>query len=331
MSDDGSGTDRTDIASLAVAVIALLIALVALVGTAAQVLQQYVASAAGYARCGERVMGPWARHTKLVYHPRELRVEMIFRTPDISLLPCVPGFPSFFDADADMGRWDLPPLQPPEENRGRGQNTVIADYTATWLTLLCTVREMEHQTRLPTDYQRLRVRVRAKIQTLDLMRKPYASTTLSTVVHLAAMMGLHWKVFDRANDRYVADGNGLLLTGSAVPPHGVVFAFTRHGTPNFAQTVRVIPAVGINMYPFGLVPTIFRHPDNGEAVYLSNLPRDLSTLRFGSLDEISGTLALLGCPKDCVAFLSSAEHIFPGRSPMILQPPPPHLLCLTTT
>ncbi|KAK4169948.1 hypothetical protein QBC43DRAFT_329520 [Cladorrhinum sp. PSN259] len=68
----GNDNNKPEMASLAVAIVALVVALVALLGTTAQVFQQYLATAAGYSNCGKRVMGPWARNTKLVFHPWEL-------------------------------------------------------------------------------------------------------------------------------------------------------------------------------------------------------------------------------------------------------------------
>jgi len=317
MSDDGGGTDRAEIASLAVAVVALVVALVALFGTTAQVFQQYLATAVGYSNCGKRIMGPWARHTKLVFHPWELRFEVVFRSPEISVVSSIPGITGLFNAVDDITHWDLPESQPAEKTRDQGEKTAVADYSATWLALLSTVRDMEHQSRPPPDHGRIRVKVQAKIQTLDLMpegvKKPYATTTLSSIIHLAAMMGIHWKEFDRRGDRYIADGNGLLLTGSAVPHLGIMFTFTRHGFANFGQTVRVIPTVAITEFCFGLVPTILRRLDVGKLIYLVDAPRHLSTLRLGSTPEIARTLALLGCDKDTVTFLSSSEHVFPGE------------------
>ncbi|KAK4125573.1 hypothetical protein N657DRAFT_631843 [Parathielavia appendiculata] len=134
-------------------------------------------------------------------------------------------------------------------------NSMNADHSASWLALLSTMREMErrHSHLMETHdaarvtvngnedselkalgQAKLKVLVRAKIQTLDLMpdgvKRPYATTTLSSIVLIAAILGLHWKEFDRRNDRYLADGNGLLITGSAVPHLGIMFSFTRHGS-----------------------------------------------------------------------------------------------------
>ncbi|KAL0938243.1 modin [Colletotrichum truncatum] len=81
---DSSGNDvetRTAIASMALAIVALAVSLVALVGTLGQLCQQYLATAVGYSNCGERVMGPWAKYTKLRFRPWELRFEVVFEAP----------------------------------------------------------------------------------------------------------------------------------------------------------------------------------------------------------------------------------------------------------
>lgn len=45
------------------------------------------------------------------------------------------------------------------------------------------------------------------------VRKPYAVTAMSHIIHIAAMLGIHWKVFRREENVYLAEGNGLLLSG----------------------------------------------------------------------------------------------------------------------
>lgn len=48
-----------------IAVVALVVALVALLTTIGQLLQQYLATADGYRRCQQSVMGRWAKRTRL--------------------------------------------------------------------------------------------------------------------------------------------------------------------------------------------------------------------------------------------------------------------------
>jgi hypothetical protein len=315
MSDNDGGSGRNEAASLTIAIVALVVALMALVGTTAQVFQQYLATAVGYSNCGKRVMGHWARHTKLTFHPWELRFEVVFRSPNIivEILPPVVR-------DDDGKSWDVEETTFYQE-MGSNRENIIADYSATWLVLLSTLSKM---LRYGGPYPSTRrdiitVKVQARLQTLDLMpegvKKPYATTTLSNIVILAGMLGLHWKQFDRTNDRYLADGNGLLFTGFAVPHLGIMFTVTRHDVSLFPETTRVIPTVGLFEYCFGLVPTVLRPYDALRPTYLTDVPRDLSTLRLGSPSEISGTLALLRCDKEIIESIGSIEHVFSGRCP----------------
>ncbi|KAH6856334.1 hypothetical protein B0I37DRAFT_367137 [Chaetomium sp. MPI-CAGE-AT-0009] len=316
MSENDGGTGSTEVGSLAVAIVALVVALVALLGTTAQVFQQYLATAAGYSNCGKRVMGPWARHTKLVFHPWELRFEVVFRSPDITVMAPRPD--SAGDVN-DMQSWDVEePMRPRQLTlNDKNNEDIIADYSATWLALLSTVRSMLREGGPPSGSQSetVSVRVHAKLQTLDLMpegvKKPYATTTLGSIVVLAGMLGLHWKQFDRTNDRYVADGNGLLFTGFSVPHLGIMFTFTRYDIPRFPPASRVIPTVGLLEYCFGLVPTVFRPSSASLPRYLTDVPRDLGTLRLGSPLEIASTLALLQCDRWIIESLGSIEHVFP--------------------
>ncbi|CZS77771.1 unnamed protein product [Fusarium graminearum] len=70
-----------------VAVVALLVSLVALAATFMQVMQQYYASAAGYAQCNEKVMGRWALTKTRRFSWDELRFEVEFEAPVIFVSP----------------------------------------------------------------------------------------------------------------------------------------------------------------------------------------------------------------------------------------------------
>jgi hypothetical protein len=75
-----SGAD-TNLASAALA-----ISLVALLTTIGQLLQQYLATADGYRRCQESVMGAYARKTRLKWKWREFRFETLYTTPEIFMV-----------------------------------------------------------------------------------------------------------------------------------------------------------------------------------------------------------------------------------------------------
>ena len=64
---------------------ALAIALVALVISVFQFLQQYISTAEGYRRCEESVIGLWNKFVKWHFHLRELRYEITYQSPHITI------------------------------------------------------------------------------------------------------------------------------------------------------------------------------------------------------------------------------------------------------
>jgi hypothetical protein len=70
-----------------IAITALMVSLVALIVTLLQAAQQYAATANDYRHCSKRTVGGWARqsHRKFIWN--ELRFEVVFVTPTISIYP----------------------------------------------------------------------------------------------------------------------------------------------------------------------------------------------------------------------------------------------------
>ncbi|KEQ93263.1 hypothetical protein AUEXF2481DRAFT_6802 [Aureobasidium subglaciale EXF-2481] len=64
-------------------IVALVIGVLALLATLVQTLQQYIATADGFRRCGPGVMGPWGRKTRLRWRWREFRFEVLYCVPFI--------------------------------------------------------------------------------------------------------------------------------------------------------------------------------------------------------------------------------------------------------
>lgn len=151
----------------------------------------------------------------------------------------------------------------------------------------------------------------------SIVKKPYAMTTISHLIEMAAMLGLYWKVFDRTEDKYRAEGNGCMLTGTAVPDLGLVFNFQVTGNPKFGRT-RLIPTDDVRNLCFGVVPTIYQNPKQTDG---SGNPVDellaLKVLQVGSRQEIAETLGRIGCNTvTCNLSLDETKnftHIFPGR------------------
>ncbi|KAI9154955.1 modin [Paramyrothecium foliicola] len=126
---------------------------------------------------------------------------------------------------------------------------------------------------------------------------PFALSSLSDLVAMAAQLGLCWSTFDCDNSHFYARGNGFILTGCR-KSIGHCFRFERVKDSTF-ECHRMIPAIEAGEYCFGLVPTIFR-PRDGQGDLLSadlvrNAPNIVPTLRLGSEMEILDTLAYIGC------------------------------------
>lgn len=103
------------------------------------------------------------------------------------------------------------------------------------------------------------------------------------------------------------------MTGSTVPHLGIMFTFVRHSRTDFGF-LHVIQTPCITSLAFGLVPTIFGSSEEVRGRYLTDVPRNLETLRFGSAAEIASTLALFRCSKEVIMkrWMESTEQPFPG-------------------
>jgi hypothetical protein len=85
--------------------------------------------------------------------------------------------------------------------------------------------------------------------------RPYANTTLSHLVEMAALLGIHWKSFKVASGDLNAEGNGCLFIFSLVHGQGLVTRFSHPGGIDFTQN-RIIPSNAIKDWAFGFVPSI---------------------------------------------------------------------------
>jgi len=150
----------------------------------------------------------------------------------------------------------------------------------------------------------------------DNVTKPYATTTIAHLVEVTALLGIYWKVFDRSEDRYLAQGNGFILSGSNVEGLGLTFSFQKKG-PTWFKSNRVVPYYDSKELCFGFCPTTFR--PKGEKQYADE-SRNIGTLQLGSMDEIAETLVVLGCNAQTVNYFRDSDtkarysHLFPGKS-----------------
>jgi len=339
--------------------VALVVSLVALIGTTAQVLQQYYASATGFANCGENVMGLWWQTTKRIFLPTEWRFEVQFEAPVIFVCPPentkgpVKGQPIHFVSGTPKSYENTRTLPAGEEEKQRQQPSrenrvhTADNERATWVTLLSQLHTMERDSRewqeqhYPSDdtsddetkedaediqnpelkHHTLAVALQAKKRSWDNMptdvKKPYATTTICHLLEIAAMMGIYWKEWDRSKDRYRAEGNGFILTGTQITDLGLMFAFQISGGSRFHEN-RVIPVDEVKELCCGSVSTIFRAGIDVRRLGVVNEdPRDLGILQVGSLNEIAETMVLIDCNTITASYFRQADakhgHLFPGE------------------
>lgn len=387
--------------------VALVVSLVALLGTMAQVLQQYIASAAGYTNCGESVMGKWHETKRRIFRPTELRFEVQFETPVIFVCPPnnkkgpiknkEPCFVTGEQKSQQETRALLPEVETPaqsqqeshvrkaddetsslltlfrrlrsveKESRERQQESRVhtADNErASWVTLLSQLQLMEMesrewqkqhhdeslerkkqeymekgpprkdadenpQTQLPKvgfENHTLAVALQPKKRSWDTMptdvKKPYATTAMCHLLEIAAMMGIYWKEFDRSKDRYRAEGNGYMLTGTHIPDLGLMFTFQICGKSKFKEN-RVIPVDEVKELCCGFVSTLFqeKNKDRRRLEFPNEEPKDLSFLQLGSMDEIAETMVLIDCNTDTANYFRSNDtkhgHLFPSKCDLV--------------
>ncbi|KAI0109711.1 hypothetical protein GGR51DRAFT_104635 [Nemania sp. FL0031] len=213
----------------------------------------------------------------------------------------------------------------------------VANGKASWLGLLEMLQQMERDS---TDWEihQWRKVKGVRLENVDMaslavgvqpykrafrgdsrFTRPYATTTISHLVELAAVLGLYWKEFDRNEDKYRAEGNGLSFRGTRTDDIGLVFTFERMGWSNFGEK-RVIPTSDVKELCFGNAPTFYRAREPSEDMIWQDTSTTrrqttLKTLRLGSQQDLSATLALIGCNQETVSrFLnpeSKKSHLFP--------------------
>ncbi|KAL7809432.1 hypothetical protein V8C26DRAFT_411693 [Trichoderma gracile] len=336
----------TDYTELILAIVALIISILAFVIAILQALQQYFASATGYSSCREAVIGKWAQfsHRRLLW--KEFRIEVQFETPVLFVAKPentrgpLGNDEDFPDEDRKIIRLDgshtnLKYTSSTEEfveqqKKNKQQAVHTADNeNASWCHLLMTIYQMEKDSREwqkeslgyhppfdPSPPHSLVVCMQRKKRVWDSMpqglTKPYATTTISHLVEIAAMLGIHWKNFDLNNDRYRAQGNGYVLYGSYVDNLGIGFTFQKQGPTVFRQD-RVVPTHDIKKLCFGLVPTILYR----EKLVDVDDHKDYATLQLGGYAEIADTLAGFGCDNNTINHFrktpdsSRHSHLFP--------------------
>ncbi|KAH6628499.1 hypothetical protein F5144DRAFT_492055 [Chaetomium tenue] len=297
--------------------------------------------------CGPDVMGDWSSFTRRIWRATQFRFETLFEVPVIFV--CRPSNahgpikdkPVHFVSGTQESLAATKTLLSREEEalrRSMRENPRHSTYNerASWLRLLSQLQSMERESH---EWQRrhyrngpsmrspcvefsnhtLAIAVQAERRSWDKMpvnvQKPYAKTTISGLLEIAAMMGIHWKEFDRPKDLYRAEGNGYMLTGTRIPDLGVIFTFQISGKAKFQES-RVIPVDEVKELCCGSVPTLFQDMRDNRRIELpAKELRDLSFLQLGSINEIVETMTLMDCNTDTSEYFrtrnSEYKHLFP--------------------
>lgn len=362
MSDNTTGADSSSSNSasnnlsteLIVAIVAFVISILAFVIATLQALQQYFASAAGYASCSALVMGKWSAFTRRRMRWDEFRFEVQFKVPVIFVAPptnkrgpmgltvdngtdddrkihYMDGSDDSMEKTYTLTQAEL------KDRQDRARLRTANNEMATWLDLLVAVQRMERESRQwqhdtffggkfppppPPPSHTLAVGMQRKVKSWDSMpaglQKPYATTTIGHLVEITAMLGMHWKEFDGSAQLYRAQGNGFSMRGRYIENLGVVFTLHKAG-PTWFQNHRLVPNNSVKELCFGFAPTIFRPPNDKTFTYADEV-RDKKTLQLGSLAEIAETLVVFGCNITTVNYFgrtgktSRHSHIFPSKS-----------------
>lgn len=237
------------------------------------------------------------------FRGRELRFEVVFETPVIFLAPPTnekgPIFGrKIYNLDgSDKSYEETNTLKPDKE---RLQNISTADdERASWVTLLAALQKSEADSRDCEAKLRISPRgtkhkdpayticysIQKKTRSYDFMppavTKPYATTTISHLVEMTSMLGMHWKAFEVVKGNVRAEGNGYIVTSTLVHGLGVLTTFSVTGASSFTEK-RVIPFHEVKELVFGFVPSI------------------LGTLELGNLERTKRTLRTLKCPQEVI-------------------------------
>ncbi|KAL0938232.1 modin [Colletotrichum truncatum] len=308
---------------------------------------------------GKWALKKWAfRHSRTRLRLQEFRLEVFFKAPIIFLAPASnPKKPTDgelrvadgtdqscaeFHIDPEDVAWKSGKEEPGQNEKEKKEPVhTVENEKATWIWLLVAIQRMERDSRKwEKDFVKaagpgrvpiyekptLTIQMQPKQRSFDTnpaIKKPYATTTISHLVELAAVLGLYWKVFDQDENKYRAAGNEYSLMGSRVPDFGIVFVFEKTGAPEF-QSRRIIPTSEVKELCFGRLPTLYRRKPEGSAEDVSwqDLSKTSSgdknlkveVLQLGSRDEIAETLTQIGCNATTALYYKNEkkhQHLFP--------------------
>lgn len=261
------------------AVAALAIALVAFAVALGQLLQPYFATADGYRRCQQSVMGGWASKTRLRWRWREFRFETLYTTPEIFMIGGGrdPADTLVYDGLSWSHRSDFALITGSQESRAQTlissehleskppQLTRLNRDMVCWIPLLHAMHRAVRIYADIVDCQRPAVSFEENswdFQLPDIVR-PLAKTSVSAIAIIARRLGMCWKDFRPVDGVMRAEGNGHIMTATIVRSLGILlhYSFTR-STKVFASKYSeeiYIPQSESDNLGFGVVNTFPRY------------------------------------------------------------------------
>ncbi|KAM5513215.1 hypothetical protein FOXYSP1_08015 [Fusarium oxysporum f. sp. phaseoli] len=295
--------------------------------------------------CGENVMGRWHQSRTKVWRPKEFRTEIQFEVPVIFVSTSKTAKGPIDGADVfliDGTRKSLDDtwtdLEPPTTGTFTKTGRFIKNERATWLSLLSSLQKMENESQNWTRQQIMGLRPRPASATAILtsiagkhtlnvalqrekkswddmppsINRPYATTSMSSLIEMLAMLGIYWKDFNTFHHVYQAEGNGFLVKGHKISGLGIMFHFQALEKAVFEGN-RTIPTKAVTRLAFGQLPTIFTegHPEYKNSNTLYEWPN----VGLGSRTEIAETLSSFGCGRKAVNYFlrdgAVTSHVFP--------------------
>ncbi|KAM0185416.1 hypothetical protein ACHAPI_012173 [Fusarium lateritium] len=293
--------------------------------------------------CGENVMGRWHQSRTKTWRSKEFRTEIQFEVPVIFVSSSgsrkgpIPGA-QVYTIDGTRKSLDdtRTDLEPPPASTMTKSGRMVKNERATWLTLLSSLQKMENESHNWTRQQIMSLRPRPASATAILtsiagkhslsvalqrerkswddmpasINRPYATTTMSELIEMLAMLGIYWRDFNSTHHVYQAEGNGFLVKGHKISGLGIMFNFQALEKAVF-QANRPIPTQAITQLAFGRLPTIFQH----ESPAANEPLHDPPFVRLGSRTDIADTLATFGCDRKSANYFlrdgAVTSHIFP--------------------